>query len=109
MSFALQARTHSLAVVASPSTDASPDAARQETEMSAVCARCYGSGMEIVPGKGARRLRMPMDVRDNAAEETLEDRIGMSLRSRLSEMCKTVTIEGIDFRRKIDAQALKLN
>jgi DNA replication protein DnaC len=35
--------------------------------------------------------------RDNA--ETLEDRIGVALRSRLYEMCKTVIIEGEDYRK----------
>ena len=34
-------------------------------------------------------------------EETLEDRIGARLRSRLYEMCKVITIEGDDFRRMI--------
>ncbi len=34
-------------------------------------------------------------------EETLEDRIGVRLRSRLYEMCKMVMITGDDYRRKI--------
>ena len=38
-----------------------------------------------------------------ASEETLEDRIGVRLRSRLYEMCKTVIIEGEDWRKKKDA------
>ena len=45
-----------------------------------------------------------MDTRYAPAEETLEDRIGVRLRSRLYEMCKTVVIEGDDWRRKIDSQ-----
>ncbi|MGQ0540939.1 MAG: ATP-binding protein, partial [Blastocatellia bacterium] len=32
-------------------------------------------------------------------EETLEDRIGIRLRSRLYEMCKTIEIKGEDFRK----------
>ncbi len=32
-------------------------------------------------------------------EETLEDRIGIRLRSRLFEMCRTVEIKGADYRR----------
>ncbi len=44
-----------------------------------------------------------LDVRRTPAEETLEDRIGARLRSRLYEMCKTVIIEGEDFRRRFDA------
>jgi DNA replication protein DnaC len=42
---------------------------------------------------------------DNQAqnrEETLEDRIGVRLRSRLYEMSKTVQMNGEDFRRKFD-------
>lgn len=41
-----------------------------------------------------------MDERRHPAEETLEDRIGVRLRSRLYEMCRPVIIEGEDFRRK---------
>ncbi len=37
-------------------------------------------------------------------EETLEDRIGVRLRSRLFEMCRTVQVEGDDYRRRFDAQ-----
>lgn len=40
------------------------------------------------------------------AEETLEDRVGVRLRSRLYEMCKTVVVEGEDWRKKRDAQNL---
>jgi len=40
------------------------------------------------------------DDRRNEREETLEDRIGVRLRSRLFEMCKTVDISGEDFRRR---------
>ena len=42
------------------------------------------------------------DTRDNAAAETLEDRIGLRLRSRLFEMCQTVVIEGVDYRRRVE-------
>ncbi|MCA1628038.1 MAG: ATP-binding protein [Acidobacteria bacterium] len=45
-----------------------------------------------------------LDGRRAPAEETLEDRIGVRLRSRLYEMCKTIIIEGEDYRRKLDAQ-----
>jgi DNA replication protein DnaC len=38
------------------------------------------------------------------AEETLEDRISTRLRSRLYEMCKTVIIEGEDYRSRFDAK-----
>jgi DNA replication protein DnaC len=33
-------------------------------------------------------------------EETLGDRIGERMRSRLHEMCRIVTLEGTDFRQK---------
>jgi DNA replication protein DnaC len=43
------------------------------------------------------------DERGQPAEETLEDRIGVRLRSRLYEMCRTVVIDGEDYRRRFDA------
>src|ERR687884_1323649 len=43
-----------------------------------------------------------LDVRRQPSEETLEDRIGARLRSRLYEMCKTAMIEGEDYRRRFD-------
>ncbi len=39
-----------------------------------------------------------LDAR-SGTEETLEDRIGVRLRSRLFEMCRTVKIDGKDYRR----------
>lgn len=42
-----------------------------------------------------------LDTRPTDREETLEDRIGVRLRSRLYEMCRTVEVSGNDFRRKI--------
>jgi len=42
------------------------------------------------------------DERRRSAEETLEDRISTRLRSRLFEMCRTVAIEGEDYRRRFD-------
>lgn len=47
-----------------------------------------------------------MDTRRQPSEETLEDRIGARLRSRLYEMCKTVVIEGEDYRRRFDSTEL---
>jgi DNA replication protein DnaC len=43
------------------------------------------------------------DVRFGNLGETLEDRIGTRLRSRLYEMCKTVPLDGEDYRRRFDA------
>ena len=42
------------------------------------------------------------DERSNSGAETLEDRIGSRLRSRLFEMCKTVILSGADYRRNFD-------
>lgn len=39
------------------------------------------------------------DERQNPSHETLQDRIGARLRSRLYEMCRTVFIDGEDYRR----------
>ncbi len=44
------------------------------------------------------------DERQADREETLEDRIGVRLRSRLYEMCKTIDVNGPDYRRKFDAR-----
>jgi len=41
------------------------------------------------------------DVAENEKTETLEDRIGTRVRSRLYEMCKTVQIEGEDYRKRL--------
>jgi DNA replication protein DnaC len=43
------------------------------------------------------------DARRQPEEETLEDRVGVRLRSRLYEMCRTVAVEGEDYRRKLGA------
>ncbi|MCA1615623.1 MAG: ATP-binding protein [Acidobacteria bacterium] len=44
------------------------------------------------------------DVRRGPADETLEDRVGVRLRSRLYQMCKTVNMEGEDYRKRFDAR-----
>jgi DNA replication protein DnaC len=41
-----------------------------------------------------------LDEPRNASEQTLQDRIGVRLRSRLYEMCRTILIEGEDYRRR---------
>ncbi len=43
-----------------------------------------------------------LDERPNEREETLEDRVGVRVRSRLYEMCKTVMIGGDDYRKNFD-------
>ncbi len=47
-----------------------------------------------------------LDARRAPSDETLEDRIGVRLRSRLYEMCKTVHIEGEDYRKQLDANRI---
>ncbi|HKX26818.1 MAG TPA: ATP-binding protein [Blastocatellia bacterium] len=42
-----------------------------------------------------------LDESENPNEETLTDRVGARLRSRLYEMCKVVKIKGQDYRHKI--------
>ncbi len=55
MSSALKVKTQLLVAVPSSAPDASPDGVRKENSAPAVCSRCYDTGMEVVPGKGARR------------------------------------------------------
>ena len=43
-----------------------------------------------------------LDEHKTNKDETLEDRIGVRMRSRLFEMCKTIQIDGQDFRRTFD-------
>jgi DNA replication protein DnaC len=47
-----------------------------------------------------------LDESQSSVGETLADRIGVRLRSRLYQMCKTVLIEGEDYRRRFDAQQI---
>ena len=47
------------------------------------------------------------DERRTPACETLQDRVGARLRSRLYEMCSTVLIEGEDYRRRLSCQTLE--
>jgi len=46
------------------------------------------------------------DSRRQPSEETLEERTGARLRSRLYEMCKTVMVEGEDYRRSFDEDVI---
>jgi DNA replication protein DnaC len=47
-----------------------------------------------------------LDERGGAEPETLEDRIGVRLRSRLYQICQTVLLDGEDYRRRFDAQQI---
>ncbi|HKQ05731.1 MAG TPA: ATP-binding protein, partial [Blastocatellia bacterium] len=44
-----------------------------------------------------------LDEGQSPMDETLGARIGARLRSRLYQMCKTIVIEGEDYRRRFDA------
>jgi DNA replication protein DnaC len=44
-----------------------------------------------------------LDNRRSECEETLEERISVRLRSRLYEMCKTIQVEGDDYRKRFDS------
>jgi DNA replication protein DnaC len=44
---------------------------------------------------------METSVRAAAREETLGDRIGERMRSRLQEMCVVIEMRGEDFRQKV--------
>jgi DNA replication protein DnaC len=46
-----------------------------------------------------------LDERRSERDETLEDRIGVRLRSRLYEMCRTVVVTGEDHRKAIHNSA----
>ena len=48
------------------------------------------------------------DERQSPAGETLQDRVGARLRSRLYEMCNTVLIEGEDYRRRLNGLISRL-
>jgi DNA replication protein DnaC len=43
-----------------------------------------------------------LDEPSTKREETLEDRIGVRLRSRLFEMCRTVLVDGDDYRQTLN-------
>jgi DNA replication protein DnaC len=51
-------------------------------------------------GVGKTHLAVYTDERQTHAGETLQDRIGARLRSRLYEMCRTFLIDGHDFRKR---------
>jgi DNA replication protein DnaC len=47
-----------------------------------------------------------LDQRQTPLDETLKDRIGARLRSRLYQMCKTVVLDGEDYRKSFDARRI---
>lgn len=73
-----------------------------------------GSDAIIVEGQDAPRRRssakLTVDRRARqSALQTLEDRIGTRLRSRLYEMCNKVMLEGEDFRKRLEKRLFDNN
>ncbi len=48
-----------------------------------------------------------MDARRSSRDETLGDRIGDRMRSRLQEMCRFLTMKGEDFRQKFRSASFR--
>ena len=48
------------------------------------------------------------DDRPSDGRETLQDRIGVRVRSRIFEMCRTLAMDGEDFRKNIDARSRRI-
>lgn len=57
----------------------------------------------LAPGESVDRFK----IRAAAREETLGDRIGERMRSRLHEMCRIVKVEGEDFRQKFRSASFR--
>jgi len=50
-----------------------------------------------------------LDTKATAYDETLQERVGMRLRSRLHEMCKVISITGDDYRRTVKQAGIRFN
>lgn len=72
----------------------------RDTMMQIINTRYNDKRLTIFTTNYADRRRNEKD-----ASELLEDRIGVALRSRLYEMCKSVEIEGEDYRKRAAAQS----
>jgi DNA replication protein DnaC len=73
----------------------------RDTMMQIINARYNDKRMTIFTTNFADKRRNEKDT-----TELLEDRIGVPLRSRLYEMCKTVELEGEDYRKRSSAQTV---
>lgn len=71
----------------------------RDTMMQIINARYNDKRLTIFTTNYSDKRRNEKDT-----SELLEDRIGVALRSRLYEMCKTVEIEGEDYRKRAMAQ-----
>jgi len=68
------------------------------------------TNFQNLPAAGALSPGEPIDrfkIRAAAREETLGDRIGERMRSRLHEMCRIVKLEGEDFRQKFRSASFR--
>ena len=50
-----------------------------------------------------------LDQKTNPYDETLQERVGVRLRSRLHEMCKVISIAGDDYRRTVKQAGIRFN
>jgi DNA replication protein DnaC len=50
-----------------------------------------------------------LDAKTNPYDETLQDRVGVRLRSRLHEMCKVISVTGDDYRRTVKQAGIRFN
>ena len=50
-----------------------------------------------------------LDAKTNPYDETLQERVGVRLRSRLHEMCKVITITGDDYRKTVKQAGIRFN
>lgn len=48
-----------------------------------------------------------LDAKNNAYDETLTERVGVRLRSRLHEMCKIITVMGDDYRKAVKQAGIR--
>jgi len=50
-----------------------------------------------------------LDAKTNPFDETLQERVGIRLRSRLHEMCKVIAVTGDDYRRTVKQAGIRFN
>ena len=49
-----------------------------------------------------------LDSKPTQFDETLTERVGVRLRSRLHEMCKVIYVSGEDYRKKVKQAGIRL-
>ena len=63
--------------------------------------------LSLVHGETARTFSAAEQARAAARRETLGDRITERMRSRLHEMCRTIRMEGQDFRQRVNCASFR--